>query len=200
MDAINLHKTALLVIDMQKDFYAEGGNAVRRGKPVTLMQALPEKINQFAVTLRKQGTKVVFTEFVYDPVRSPANYVEIVGETKNSNWMCEAGTEGAKLAGVVVQNEDALLEKLSYDCFAGTDLLKLLKEWQIENVVITGVRTEICILATAERSFAEGFRTFVISDLIGSYDNKQEVSDTVLKVLSYACYVVSSIELLERVK
>jgi nicotinamidase-related amidase len=77
------HKTALLVIDMQKDFYAPGGNAGQRGKPLTQMQVLPPKINTFADKLRAQGAKVVFTKFIYDPARTPANYTEISGLTKS---------------------------------------------------------------------------------------------------------------------
>ena len=46
-------KAALLVIDMQKDFYADAGNAVLRGKSVDQMQDLPESINEFAALLRE---------------------------------------------------------------------------------------------------------------------------------------------------
>lgn len=188
-------KTVLLVIDMQKDFYAESYNASRRGKPVKQMQALPDKINKFATKLRNAGAKVVFTKFIYDPERSPANYTEMIRSTKNSNWMCEVGSEGAELAGVEVKDQDIIIEKFSYDGFAGTNLLQLLKDWNIENVVVTGVRAEVCVLATVARSFAEGFSTFVMSDLVGTYDDKQATASTVLDILRYSSYVMESKDL-----
>lgn len=191
---IDPHKILLLVIDMQKDFYAEGGNAVLREKPVKKMQALLTKINEFAAKLRNAGAKVVFTKFVFDPRRNPESYKEIIGETRNSSWMCEVNTEGAELAGVRPSKTDTIMEKLSYDCFAGTDLLRLCLDWSIETVVITGVRTEVCVLHTACRSFAENFRTVVISDLVGTYDNKAGVAATILHVLQYSGYVMTGQE------
>ena len=44
-------ETLLLVIDMQKDFYASDGNAALRGKPTEQIRALPAKIDDFAATL-----------------------------------------------------------------------------------------------------------------------------------------------------
>lgn len=73
------------------------------------------------------------------------------------------------------------------------------KRCQVENIIVTDVRTEICILATTERSFAEGFRTFVVSDLVGTYDDKQLLADSVLDALRYSAYVVASRELLENI-
>jgi len=193
-------RTALLVIDMQNDFYASGGNAQRRGKQLQHMQGLPSKINNFASSMRSLGVKVIFTKFVYDPKISPANYSKIIKETKENNWLCVAASEGAELASVVVGDEDMVLEKLSYDCFANTSLLSTLKEQNVENLVITGVRTEVCVLATAERSFAEGFRTFVASDLVGTYDDKQVIADAVLDALKYASYVMTAEHIRELMK
>jgi nicotinamidase-related amidase len=193
---IDPKKSALLVIDIQNDFYADGFNAANRGKQVSQMQALPKKINSFATELRKRGVRVIFTKFVYDPKRSPANYTELIADTKENNLLCVAGSPGADLAGVEVEDGDIVLEKLSYDCFAGTDLLQLLKDKKMEDVIITGVRTEACVLATAERSFAEGFRTFVASDLVGTYDNKQQIADAVFDLMRYVGYILPSNELI----
>jgi len=190
--AIDPLKTVLLVIDMQSDFYADGGNAALRGKPVEQMQALPAKIDAFATKLRAGGAKIVFTKFIYDPTRTPQNYSDIVGEIKNSNWMCRANTPGAELSEVHPAKDDAVIEKFSYDCFAGTDLLQRCKEWGTDTIIIAGVRTEICVTHTACRSFAEGFRTIIMSDLVGTYDNKREMAAAVLDALRYSCYVMSS--------
>lgn len=189
-------KTALLVIDMQKDFYGEGGNAQLRGKPVSSMQALPRKITEFAQSFRKRGAKIIFTKFIYDPSKSPRNYTEMVETTRNKVWMCQAASTGAEFDGIDVHKDDVVIEKYLYDAFAGTELKDILISASIENIVITGVRTEICVLATASRSFAEGYRTFVVSDLVGTYDDKRDISDAILDSLRYSAFVVSSRHLL----
>jgi len=185
-------KTALLVIDMQKDFYGKGGNAQLRGKPVSFMQTLPERINDFTQKLRSEGVKVIFTRFVYDPNKSPANYTEMIEATRNKVWMCQAGSPGAEFDGVDVHKDDIIIEKYSYDAFTGTDLKNILDSANIENVIITGVRTEICVLATVSRSFSEGYRTFIVSDLVGTYDDKKDMSEAILDSLRYSAFVVSS--------
>lgn len=186
----------LLVIDMQNDFYDESGNAAKRNKPVALMQSLPPKINRFASQLRGKKVRIIFTRFIYDPTKSPGNFVENVENTKNSNWLCVVGTKGAELSGVEVAKDDIVIDKYSYDVFAGTNLKQLLDQSNVENIVITGVRTEICIMASASRSFAEGYRTFVISDLVGTYDDKKTISDSILASLEYSSFVMTSTELL----
>jgi nicotinamidase-related amidase len=162
------------------------------------MQLLPSKINHFAQNVRELGVRVVFTQFVYDPARSPKNYAEIVRTAKSNNWLCVNGTDGAELAGVTVGEKDVVLEKLTYDCFAGTELLQVARSWDIENILVCGVRTEICIMATASRSFAEGFRTFVLSDLIGTQDEKMAMTDVVLDSLRYTSHVTTSRDIIPK--
>jgi nicotinamidase-related amidase len=192
------NRAMLLVIDMQKDFYGRGGNTDARGKSVKHMRSLPSKINAFAKHVRELGVRVVFTQFVYDSARSPSNYAEIVRSAKNNNWLCVKGTAGAELEGMIVGEKDVVIEKLTYDCFAGTELLQLARSWGIEDIMVCGVRTEVCIVATANRSFAEGFRTFVLSDLIGTQDEKMPITNAIMDALRYTSRVTTSREILQK--
>lgn len=112
--------------------------------------------------------------------------------------MCEVGTKGAELAHVHPAETDIVLEKFSYDCFAGTDLLQNCKGWGIDTIVITGVRAEICVTHTTCRSFAEGFRTVVVRDPIGTYDDRREMAAVVLDALGYSSIIMNSSDI-ERV-
>ena len=197
MTGLNPNRTILLVIDMQNDFYGEGGNTEARGKSIQHMQSLPGLVNHFVPQLRDLGVKVVFTRFVYDPLRSPGNYSEIVRSAKKNNWLCLDGSPGAELDGVDVAKDDVVMEKLTYDSFAGTPLLQMARSWDTQNIVLVGVRTEICILSTASRAFAEGFRTIILSDLIGTQDDRMGMTSVLLDALSYTSHVMTSDQLLE---
>jgi nicotinamidase-related amidase len=192
MRVIDLTKAALIVIDMQHDFYGKGGNAARRGKAVEQMRSLPAKIAEFADGCRGAGAKVVFTKFVFDPDASPANYKELTDDVRESNWLCLKGSKGSELDGVKVGSGDLVLEKPYYDSFASTNLKEMLVNLGVRDVIITGVRTEICVNATATRSFSEGFRTFVASDLVGTYDGIPDTASGVLAALKYSAFVMES--------
>lgn len=166
-------KTVLLVIDMQKDFYGSEGDAVRRGKQVLQMQNLVQPINEFIKVVRKKGVLIVFTKFIANPNITPKNLAE-VAEKNGYKLACQTGTGGEELDGMKTESTDIIIEKPHYDAFAYTNLLEQLKNKSIENVLICGVKTEACVDVTAKRSASEGFRTFIISDLIGTNDDRQE--------------------------
>ena len=191
-------QSAVLVIDMQFDFFGAGGKAEQAGEQVSLMQALPDKINPFVSEMREKGAIIIFTKFIDDNDKSPGNYKELVGADKTGDWWCKANTPGAELHGVIIESADELLEKYTYDCFSNARLNQILKKQNIKNIVIIGVRTEVCVNATANRSFTEGYRTFVISDLVETYDKYQNLSKGILESLSYASYVWSSDKFLSK--
>jgi nicotinamidase-related amidase len=187
----------LLVVDMQKDFYAPGFGSDRPGRGHRAMQALPGKINAVTQELRLRGVKLVFTKYIFDPETAPNNYKEVEGANDRPP-LCLIGTEGAELGGIDVQEGDVVIEKATHDCFAGTELLSLARGSNIETVVVTGVRTEICVLATATRAFAEGFRTIVLSDLVGTRDEKTETQEVMLETFKYFGHVLTSRDLIKQ--
>lgn len=195
MRTIDPAKAVLIVVDMQHDFYGRGGNTDRRGRAVEQMRQLPPKINTFADKCRNAGVRIIFTKFVFDPENSPANYKELVEDVKRSNWLCVKGTKGCELEGVEVKANDLVIEKPLNDAFAGTNLKEVLEGWGVRDIIITGMRTEICIMQTACRSFSEGYRTFVASDLVGSYDDRPDVASGVLAALKYSAFIMTSLEI-----
>jgi nicotinamidase-related amidase len=189
-------RTMLLVVDMQKDFYAPGFGSDGPGRGHGAMQALPGKINAVTQELRQRGVKLVFTKYIFDPETAPRNYKEIE-EANERPPLCLIGTEGAELGGIEVKQGDRVIEKATHDSFAGTSLLSEALGAEIETVVVTGVRTEICVLATATRAFAEGFRTIVLSDLVGTRDEKVQTQEVMLQTFKYFGHVMTSRDLLQ---
>lgn len=200
MIKLDKNKTALLIIDMQKDFYGPDGQAVSMGKKVEKMQSLSKPISKFASELRKLKIPIFFSKFISDESITPKNLKEVAKENKYS-LSCLINSGGEDFEGMEIKEGDIIIKKPHFDTFAYTNLLKKLKSRSIENILICGVRTEICVDATAKRAASEGFRTIILSDLVGTYDDKQELNNLILKLFQkYYGYSLESSQVLKCLK
>ena len=189
---IKPQKTALIVIDMQADFYAPSGGAAKRGKSVSQMREVATKINYFINEVGDKVELIIFTRYLSGGNITPRN-LQDVAEKEKYNLMCEKGTGLEELSDVTVPHKAIIIDKPHYDAFAYTNLLRLLNEYDIETVLITGVRTEICVDATAKRAASEGFYSVIVSDLVATYDDKDQVQKEILAFFDkYYGYVMDS--------
>lgn len=191
-----LKETALIVIDMQYDFYGPEGNAVKRKRPVTKMLSITRKLEQFAQLIEEKGGLVVFTRYVSGPGITPKN-LQIAVEKEGGKLLCVMGSGGEAFFGIQPPQKAIIMDKPHYDSFAYTNLEELLKKNNIKNVLITGVRTEVCVDATAKRAASEGYDTYIVSDLVATYDDKYEIHDYMLNFFKkYYGFVLRSDEIL----
>ena len=194
---INPHETALLVIDMQFDFYSPDGIAAKRGRPVSKMKNITEKLEKFAEEIIRLGGLVVFTRFISGDNITPQNLKTAV-EKEGNNFPCIKGSGGEELFDIEAPDKAIIIDKPHYDAFAYTKLKELLKHKNIKNVLVTGVRTEVCIDATAKRAASEGYDTFIISDLVATYNDNYKIHGYFLNFFkNYYGFVLSSDEILK---
>lgn len=192
--------TALLVIDMQTDFYAQKGGAAKRGKKINKMQSVATKIDQFVSKVGNKIGLLIFTKYLSGKGVTPTN-LQKVADKENYSLMCEKDSGLEEISGVKIPQNAIIIEKPHYDSFAYTNLLTLLKNKGIKTVLVTGVRTEVCVDATAKRAASEGFDTVVLSDLVATYDDKEQVNrDTLLFFGKYYGYVVDSLTIIQKLK
>lgn len=192
--------TALLVIDMQADFYAPEGGVAKRAKKVGKMQSVAKKIDQFIVQVGDKIGLLVFTKYISGKGITPAN-LKKVAEKENYSLMCEKGSGQEEISGIKIPPNAIVIEKPHYDAFAYTNLLTLLKNKDIKTVLVTGVRTEVCVDSTAKRAASEGFDTFILSDLVATYDDKDQVNEDVLFFFNkYYGYVTDSLNIIQELE
>jgi nicotinamidase-related amidase len=148
--------TALLVIDMQRDFLVAGAPAQTVGG-----LALVPRINRLTRAARQAGVPVIFT---HERHRSDLSDFGI--ELEYERVHCLEGTPGAELvAGLEVEPRDYhVTSKRRYDAFQGTDLHELLRSLQIGVLVVTGVCTDVCVSATVQRARCLDYRVFLVRD------------------------------------
>lgn len=157
---------ALLVIDYTYDFVADDGK-LTCGKPG---QAIEPKIAALIEQFIQEGQQVVF-----------ANDLHKENDTLHPEYKLFPPhniekTAGRELYGTVkelfekYEQQVISFDKTRYSAFAGTNLDILLRERNIEELILVGVCTDICILHTAVDSYNLGYSITIYKDAVASFN------------------------------
>ncbi|CAK8574658.1 unnamed protein product [Lathyrus sativus] len=140
----NWNQTALLVIDMQKDFIEDGSPMlVQGGKDI-----VPNVIKAVEVA-RKRGILVVWVVREHDPLGRDVELFRRHRYRTGKVGPTAKGSEGAELVdGLVIREGDFKLVKTRFSAFFSTHLHSVLQREGINSLVITGVQTPNCIRQT----------------------------------------------------
>ena len=155
-------KTALIVVDVQKDF-CEGG-ALSAADTLSLLEPLRKQVEE----ARHKGALIVYTRDWH-----PQNHSSFRSHGGPWPMHCVADSPGAQLMPPlearkedVVVNKGVSTEGAGYSGFEDTGLAKRLRDAGVDKVAVTGIATEYCVRATALDAVRARFDTTVLSDLI----------------------------------
>jgi len=170
--------TALLIIDMQRDFLEPGGFGEMLGNDVSQLRRTIEPNKRLLAAWREAGLTVLHTREGHRPDLSdlpPAKKVRGHGKTT----IGDAGPMGRILirgeAGhdiipeLYPQPGEAVIDKPGKGAFFATDLQAILQNLGIRSLVVTGVTTEVCVNTTVREANDRGYECLVPSDCVGSY-------------------------------
>lgn len=150
---------ALLVIDMLNDFVLSGAPL-----EVPRTRAILPRLLQRLDAARQAGIPVIY---VCDGHRPDDREFVRMGWPPHA----VAGTPGAEVvAALAPQAGEALVVKQTYSGFYGTDLETRLWGLGVEELILTGCVTNICILYTAADAVMRGFRVRVPVDAVADLD------------------------------
>jgi nicotinamidase-related amidase len=152
--------TALVVIDMERDFIDEGAVQETPGG-----RALIPTINLLASWARGHGLPVIFTQEMHR-----ADHSDYGIELEYDPVHCLEGTVGCELVvGLEVQPLDRrILGKRRYDAFMGTDLDLFLRGKKIENLICCGVTTHVCVMSTVFTARNLDYRVLLPRDAVAA--------------------------------
>jgi nicotinamidase-related amidase len=150
-------KTALVIVDMQNDFVLESGKLV-----VPAARGSVPAIRRLLDRSRSAGIKIVYTQ---DTSYPSDREFEIWPEH------CLINTPGWHIIDdLLPQQADLVCQKNRYDGFYGTWLDHFLsKIWKVENVIIVGTVSNICVLHTAASAGLRWYHVVVPADGITAY-------------------------------
>ncbi|MFB8277800.1 cysteine hydrolase family protein [Nocardia colli] len=176
--AFDPYTTALLVIDMQRDFLLPGGFGESLGNDVALLRTVIDPLARLLAAARAAGLAVIHTREGHLPDLSdcpPAklqrgNPAQRIGDPGRFGRILIRGEYGhdiidelTPLAGEVV------IDKPGKGAFYATDLAAVLQQNSIESLLVTGVTTEVCVHTTVREANDRGYDCLVVSDCVGSY-------------------------------
>lgn len=162
-------RTALLVIDMQNDFVLPDAPVPASGA----VEIVP-RVAELAARARTGGLPVIFTMEMHRADRTDFG-IELEFEPPH----CLEGTPGVEIVDRLRPRggDHVIRGKRRYDAFLGTDLDFVLRLSGVENLVVTGVCTDVCVTSTVQHARNLDYRCFVVRDAVaGSSKDRHEAA------------------------
>src|SRR5271154_5326046 len=176
--AIDLDKSALVIIDMQRDFLEPGGFGAALGNDVSRLQAAVSPCREVLAAAREIGMLVIHTREGHRPdlTDAPPHKVERgdpstrIGAPGPMGRILVRGEAGHDIIPELYPlASEPVIDKPGKGAFYQTDLELVLKNRGIDTLFVAGVTTEVCVNTTVREANDRGFRCIVLSDCCASY-------------------------------
>lgn len=199
IERIDPSKTAMIVVDMQNDFVAEGAK-LRSAQAAAMVPKLAATLD----FCRANGIRVVYTarahrrdgcdmgmfDDLYPPIADRSSLVD--------------GTAGVEIFKAFAPAPgEHVIKKHHYSGFYGTDLDIILRQWGITAVIVSGTTTENCCRATARDALFRDYQVIFLSYATGTFDypdvgqgamSAEQVHKATLTILAFSTADVMTAE------
>jgi ureidoacrylate peracid hydrolase len=198
---LNPPHTALIIIDMQKDFCCDGFATDNAGRPLDAAKSIIPTLVRFRQAARDAGVLVVHVGFETYPDHMSDSGPWLTQRRRStyaSDKIAMSDTEGMEFIRELTPADGELtVHKHRYSAFKGTDLDMLLRAHAIRTVVPCGVSTNVCVESTLRDAFEHSYYVCVPQDACASWD--MELHTATLKTASARFGLVLPTEEIEAV-
>jgi nicotinamidase-related amidase len=170
--------TALLVIDMQRDFLDPQGYAARAGVDVARLRATITPVQALLAAARRSGLRVIFTREGHRPDLSDCPPLKLQRSRAAQAEIGAAGPLGRLLVrgeyghGLIDEMQagtnELVIDKPGYSAFHQTELDQILRNHSIKTLLVCGVTTEVCVHSTVRAATDLGYHCITVSDACAS--------------------------------
>jgi len=159
MPALDLSKSSLAVVDMQRYFLEEGADAYL-GAPKRLVTNVLALIGAF----REAARPIVFTRHAH----AKGSDTGEMGRWWDGRLPFEGERQSELIDDLEPASGERLITKVRYSAFEGTDLDAWLRERSVDTLVVCGVMTNLCVETTARHAFMKDLQPVIAEDACAS--------------------------------
>ena len=180
---LNVETSAVLVVDMQNDFGADGGMFARAGIDISMIRRAVGPTASVLATARRHGMPIVYLKMAFRPDLSDAGPADSPNHMRHlqlgvgtrvsapdgaesrilirDTWNTDILPELAPVAG------DVVIYKHRFSGFFETELDTALKSRGIRQLIVTGCTTSVCVEATIRDAMFRDYSCVLLSDCTG---------------------------------
>jgi nicotinamidase-related amidase len=174
----SMARTALVIIDMQRDFIEPGGFGETLGNNVALLSAIVPACQQVLQAWRAAGGHVVHTRESHRPDLSDCPPAKLnrgnpklrIGDAGPMGRILIAGEPGNQIIDALAPIDgEIVIDKPGKGAFYATGLQSMLQQRSIRKLVFMGVTTEVCVQTSMREANDRGYDSLLLEDCTESY-------------------------------
>lgn len=175
---LDFARTALVIIDMQRDFLEPGGFGETLGNDVSQLSRAVKPVAAVLAAARENGLLVIHTREGHLPDLSDAPPAKVergapslrIGDPGPMGRILIRGEAGHDIVPALYPREnEVVIDKPGKGAFYATELGAVLNRHGIENLIVCGVTTEVCVHTTIREGNDRGYRCVALGDGCASY-------------------------------
>ncbi len=168
---------AVLIVDVQNDFCAEGGALHREGRDLSMVKTMVPRLAEFVDAARAAHVPLIWIRNVYNT--GPNWYLsevwlEQAHRRRRGAYLtipvCEPGQWNGDFFAIKPLPDEVIVTKHRYGAFESSDLDLVLRSRGIRTVIMTGVATNVCVETTARQAFLRDYYVVFVNDCTATYD------------------------------
>ena len=181
--ALDLARSAVIVVDMQNDFGSQGGIFDHAGIDISIIRRAIEPTRKVLAAARNAGIKLIYLKMGFRPdlsdlgaedspnrlrhLRFGVGQASIAPDGRQGRFLVRDTWNTDIVAELTPMPGDTVLYKHRFSGFYETELDNVLRKLRIRNLIFTGCTTSICVDSTIRDAMFRDYRCVLLADCTG---------------------------------